>query len=300
MKGWRSVASTAVAVIFLTALASAALFSSHRTEEDIRSELGRLPEHGKSRLKAVLISELGIFLHKKGDMVEAAQELENSLNFDTNRSMKRQIYLYLGKSYESSGRMDRAIAAYEQAAVFDPSNWKRQRDIAQAYENVKLYGKAISYYEKAMVLDRREVEIWFPLGRAFRQAGYYEKAEVHLKKALEMSPDDTDIMRELSLVYEGQGRFLEAALMLEKSVTGDSLDAQWGRLVYLGLLAHNASISDRGMNGLMKKGTPETLHFYSALGHLLEQGATHGPRVSSPDPTLQALLDSFTVFSSTK
>src|SRR4051812_47004961 len=108
----------------------AALFAGPPSEPKIRERLTELPKEGKSRTKALLRSDLGTLLYEQGKMREAAYEFEKALDEDTSRSMKRHIYLYLGKSYESFERPDKAIAAYEQALAYDPKNWRRHRDLA--------------------------------------------------------------------------------------------------------------------------------------------------------------------------
>lgn len=160
----------------------AALFPKHRSLEEVQAKISRLPTGVRSRTRGILTSDLGTLLYRKGDYAEASKAFEESLLNPTRRSLKRHIYRFLGKSYESSGRIDKAIDAYEQAVRYDKSNWRRYRDLGVLYEEMRLTNKAVEMYSQAIKLGPREASLYWNRGRTRRKMSLYEKAEPDLKK----------------------------------------------------------------------------------------------------------------------
>jgi len=121
------------AVLFFCAVpyARSAILPGHDSVEEVQQKISQLSKTGRSRKKAVLYSELGTLLYKEGRMREAAEAYEVALQYKTSRSLRRFIYVYLGKSYESHGRLDKGIAAYEEALALDPKDWRRHRDLGR-------------------------------------------------------------------------------------------------------------------------------------------------------------------------
>jgi tetratricopeptide (TPR) repeat protein len=255
--------------------------------ESLKAKIGSLPEQGREKQKAALYSELGTQLYREGRMPEAAQAFEDALTHDTDRGMRRHIYLYMGKSYESHGRIDKAISAYEQAVISDRRNWRRHRDLAHLYEEAQLFRKAIASYQEALKLDPKDDSLLLALGRTRRKLGLYPEALPFLTQALDDDYHPAAVQEELSLVYQGEGRFEEAALACSKSLTADAAPAAAARLVYLSLLADDAALTKQGFEWLKQlHASPETVRFYENLVEL-----RRSPHPVS-DPKLQALLRS--------
>src|SRR4051812_11626054 len=103
-------------IMGLLLVAASPAFSKDN-EQELREQIAALPAEGKDNLRAILYSDLGNSLYRQGRMPEAAQAFEQSLLAAPGYKLRRHNYLYLGKSYESSGRPDKAIPAYEQAVA---------------------------------------------------------------------------------------------------------------------------------------------------------------------------------------
>jgi len=245
------------------------LFSSAPTEEQLTARLNAIPDGKRRGERLKLLDELGTLLYKKGRMVEASQAFEAALDLDPGRKARKHIYLYLGKSYESSGRIDKAIDAYEKIADLDESNWRRQRDLAVLYEQVMLYRQAIDRYEKAAKLRPREGSLYAAMGRTWRKCNLLERAEADLKTAEDLGYDKVALRCEQSRVYEGEGRFADAASAWSECVGSGSADAAWGKLVYLAMLGGNDALAQAGLARLREmKASEETLAFYNELVRL--------------------------------
>jgi len=241
-------------------------FPKKRTVEQLEEKIAGLPEEGRLKTKATLYSRLGTLLYKEGKFKKAAEAFEVSLTYKTSRTMRKHIYLYLGKSYESYARLDKAISAYEMAAKYDKRNWRRHRDLAVLLEKVKLYHKAIDSYETALSRTRKKPHLHFQLGRTWGKRGIYSKAEEHLLRAKELGQKDQPLYRELSRIYEGQGRFTDAVLAFEKVLGDGSPPKDWAKIIYLSILAGKKTFANQGMDQLRKMQLSEgTLQFYESL-----------------------------------
>src|SRR5581483_12218170 len=88
-----------------TAMADRMMFSRYASVEAIDRRIQALGDR-HSREKAELYSDKGTLLYKLGRMQDAAAAFELALTFNTTRTLRRHIYLYMGKAYESHGRID--------------------------------------------------------------------------------------------------------------------------------------------------------------------------------------------------
>lgn len=260
-------------------LAATPLYAS--SIDAVRAKLEKLSEQGSGRTKATLNSELGSLLYKEGRMKEAAQAFEAALQHDTTRKMRRYIYLYMGKSYESSSRIDKAIPAYELALRYDKKNWRRHRDLGLLYEQAELYRQALASYEVALKRNPKEAGLFLAMGRTWRKLGLYSEAEPWLRQAENAGHRVDQVQEELSLLYEGQGRFGEAATECSKNVSADSTIEKKARLVYLAALAGDSALIKQGK--LLLAGAPrETILFYENLVELLRLPSESNGSNTSP------------------
>lgn len=270
-------------------------FFSENTIEEIQAKLKRLPEQGRHKTKAILYTELGMRFYRQGRYPEAVQAFDNALINKTTKAMRRQIYVYLGKSHQSMSRLDKAIQAYEQAVQLDRKDWRWHRDLGLLYAKTQLYRKAIDSFETALKLDRKEeASLYFELGRVWRQMGLYKKGEPHLKKALAKGHERGLVYRELSYLFEGQGRLEEAkqswATVLEPNASTEDV----ARLIYLSVLAGDKSTASAGYRQLkaMNPGK-DTLQFYD---NLVESQTVSTDQILSLDfasAPLRILIDSY-------
>ncbi|MBV9079568.1 MAG: tetratricopeptide repeat protein [Elusimicrobia bacterium] len=285
-------------MIVLTLLVSPVYATPQFTRLDnidaIQARLKSLGEGKRLRLRAKLETDLATLLYKSGKMEDAAAAYETALTLPTTKKMRRHIYLYMGKSYESSGRIDKAISAYEQALDYDPKNWRRHRDLAGLYEQAKLYHKAREEYSSARVLNPREPSVWFVSGRTYREMGLFKEAEPFLSKALDLGHDEHAVHRELSFVDEGRGRFA-TALNEWRQGAGDSADpADIARGIYLSVLSSDLA-SARTELGRLKavSSSKDTVQLYENLIEWPPSGLDALLSSGGKFPELESLVASF-------
>jgi Flp pilus assembly protein TadD len=89
-----------------------------------------------------------------------------------------------GKKALGAGNWSGAIAAFELAALRDPTNADIQNYIGYAYRRLRQMGPAIGHYEKALMLNSRHRSAHEHLGEAYLVLGEPAKAQ-QLLTALE-------------------------------------------------------------------------------------------------------------------
>ncbi len=254
-------------------LLPAAPFVHAMSIDEINRQLAALPASDKSLKRGTLHMEMGRELYSEGRMAEAAAAYEDALKFDTSRPMRRIIYLYLAKSYESSDQEDKAIKAYEEALAHDKKNWRRHRDLALQYEQVGRYDDALTHYKRALHFEPRKTILMMAVARTYREMGLASYALDWLKKAKDANHRESEVDEELSYVYEMQGRYAESAVTWSGFLgAGPAPVDQLCRLVYLGLLANDTALVKKAMKRV--KAAPkskETGVFYENLVQLLTQ-----------------------------
>ena len=82
-----------------------------------------------------------------------------------------------GKQALAANDWNRAIAAFERAALRDPDNADIQNYIGYAYRRQRQLGPAISHYQQALVLNPRHRSAHEHLGEAYLVLGEPAKAE---------------------------------------------------------------------------------------------------------------------------
>jgi tetratricopeptide (TPR) repeat protein len=262
--------------------------------EDARARIAKLPENGALRKKAVLHSDLGTMLYRQAQMEEAAKEFELALTFDTTRSLRRHITLFMGKSYESSGRLDKAISAYEEALTYDPHNWRRSRDLGGLYEQAKLYRKARDMYAQARELNPREPSLYFVTARVTRKMGLYKEAEPFLAQAKKLGHDDNAIHREKSIIFEHRGRPGDALAEWKKGAGDSEAPEDIARLIYLSVLGNDHDGAAAALERLKHAGaSPETVQLYENLVQLPPSGLETLLSSRGKYPEIEALVGSF-------
>lgn len=229
----------------------------------------------------------GIGFYKEGKYEEAVRSFNSLLVEGPSRSERRVIYLYMGKSYESQGRLDKAIAAYEEAVIYDKKNWRRHRDLGGLYEKSDLPWKALGCYKKANKLNPKETSLFLSLGRCWRKLGLYSDALPWLEKGLAAGDGGPLIQAEFSALFEGQGRFAEAALAASKS------DDQGTRLIYLAILGNSPDLIKEGRARLARSGvSKETRQAYENLVQLAQLSPDEILAGKTSHSALQAILES--------
>jgi tetratricopeptide (TPR) repeat protein len=114
-----------------------------------------------------------------------------------------------GKKALSAANWNGAIAAFELAALRDPTNADIQNNIGYAYRRLRQIGPAIGHYQKALMLNSRHRSAHEHLGEAYLVLGEPAKAQ-QLLEALE----------NLCLLPCEESNDLKRAIVAYKTLTG--------------------------------------------------------------------------------
>ena len=124
----------------------------------------------------------------------------------------------LANILRDEGRLDEAIAHYEQALRIKP-------DLAEAEDNLgvalTLAGRrfeAIRHYEAALRLMPDMPEVHDNLGLTLANLGRFDEAIAHYEKALQSMPDSAEVHNNLGLALAGVGRWQDAIGQYEEAL----------------------------------------------------------------------------------
>ncbi len=110
----------------------------------------------------------------------------------------------------NNGRLDEAIAHYEQALVKRPDPEKAQYNLAVAFVAEGKIDKAIEHYRTALEIKPDYVDAHYNLGGAFVRNGQADEAIEEYEKTLELRPNSPDAHNNLGSALLEKGRVVEA------------------------------------------------------------------------------------------
>jgi tetratricopeptide (TPR) repeat protein len=124
-----------------------------------------------------------------------------------------------------SGKLDEAIAAYQQAITLDPKDAYPHNGLGIVYRALGRYDEAIAAYQQAITLDPKDAYPHNGLGIVYRALGRYDEAIAAYQQAITLDPKDAYPHNGLGIVYSDQGRYDEAIAAYQQAITLDPKDA---------------------------------------------------------------------------
>lgn len=234
--------------------AYAALEQDDLAESSYRAVLSLAPENAASRFN------LALMLYKRGDLVGAGQELEQTIR-DAARSRLSErdagrAAAFLGMTEYRRGLLSEAANSFGRAAALHPGNadYRFNKGVAhaKAHENAKaafafrevleiapndaaawfglggsLYlegnrNDAMTAYSKGLAIDSAATAAHFTIGYILFEKGDLAGAEERFRRVIEIGGEDVPRAHvNLGLVYEAKGQLSEAALEYQ---AGDKKD----------------------------------------------------------------------------
>ena len=111
---------------------------------------------------------------------------------------KAQKHNSAGVSLENRGKMEEAIAEFDEAIRLDPKLVLAYYNRAQAYFGLDRYERSIQDYDQAISLDPESVVFYTKKGEAYFALGQYERATQAHKEAIRRDP-------QFALAYYNRG-----------------------------------------------------------------------------------------------
>ncbi len=124
----------------------------------------------------------------------------------------------LGVYLMQQGRLDDAIAHYEQAVRIRPNYFEAHNNMAFALRKAGRLAEAIDHWEQALHTWPNNVEVNNNLGLALLQAGKVQEAIEHFQQALLIKPDAAATHFNLGLALEHVGKTNDAISHYERAL----------------------------------------------------------------------------------
>ncbi|EAQ01104.1 TPR repeat protein [Pseudooceanicola batsensis HTCC2597] len=146
-------------------------------------------------------------LCRRGRFAEAAREAE-ALVAEFPGSLA--LWNLLGGACTESGDLDRAEAAFRQAASVDPAHAGAQYNLGLVLQRAGRLGEARTAYARALRRDPAHVKAQNNIGNVLAGLGRFDQAEAAHRKTLALRPGDADSWSNLGHALREQGRHDEA------------------------------------------------------------------------------------------
>jgi len=197
---------------------------------DVYNATNRLPEATEAYRKAVAAKpdvfesnvNLGILLARQGKNEQAAKYLKAATQLTPGANPDDSMahaWLALGRVEESVNPQE-AIAAYTEAAKFNPKNPEPHLAAASLLEKQGDLDVAGREFQMAAVLDPKSKPAVSGLADVYIKQKRYREAEAALRKLLAIDPGNSNAHIRLSHVLVEEGKTEEAALELQKGQSG--------------------------------------------------------------------------------
>lgn len=187
-------------------------------KDDIENALFHLKKvHADSEYHDKTIVHMALLLHKKGDITEAIDLLNQAIKSAPDNP---DIYLYLGWFYEDDEKLEDARQAISDGLEIDGDNVKLLFRLGVILDKLGLKDQSISSMKSVIELDPENANALNYLGYTYADMGKnLDEAEKLVKAALAIKPDDGYITDSLGWIYYQKGEYERALATMEKAVT---------------------------------------------------------------------------------
>ena len=179
------------------------------------------------------------------------------------------VYLNMAFAQNQAGRVDDAIASYEQAIRLDPGNAETENGVGDFLVTCEKIAQAIPHYRRALEIDPTLFGTRRNLGIALYKIGQPAEAVEQYQLALARKPDDSEMEANLGKALSDLGRQSESIAHLKRALEIDSHNAEAENS--LGLALAGSGRSGEGIAHLEKalKLDPEFAEAHNNLGFAL-------------------------------
>lgn len=134
---------------------------------------------------AVILGNFGVTAGKLGNAPLARQYLEQALQkgFDPATG-----HFYLGIAFAVEGKMDEALAQWNQSLLLDPNSYKTHYNVGLALLKKQRYNDAIASLRRCVQLEPRYAPAYLDWGLALEKQGQKAPARLKFQKALKLDP----------------------------------------------------------------------------------------------------------------
>jgi tetratricopeptide (TPR) repeat protein len=127
------------------------------------------------------------------------------------------LHAALGESYFMSGKIEKAIAEFQQLIDLDPSA-RSYAFMGLCYRQLGRFDEAQKYFQEGLKKDPHSAVCLFNLGYIQERKGNHAEAEKLFQEALRANPQNSDALLELANLRIAASRYAEAAELLRRFV----------------------------------------------------------------------------------
>lgn len=130
----------------------------------------------------------------------------------------KNIYSYIGNSYDAAGYYDEAIDAHSKYIAAYETDYVGFYNRGLAYYHQENYKRAILDFERAAAEDDRDSDIYFKLAQCHDNSGAADEARSFYDKAIEMNPDNAEYYDARAALFAKNGDYKQAIDDSKKSL----------------------------------------------------------------------------------
>ena len=137
----------------------------------------------------------------------AAHEFEQAIRLGVVDYELAEIYTVLGRSYQGTAQLDKAIAAYQKATEVDPNYYKAWVNLGIAHRLTNNLEQAEKSYNQALIIEPNYAELHASLGALHIFENEPEKALQSLSQAISLDPQLAVAHANIAVAYAMLGQF---------------------------------------------------------------------------------------------
>ncbi|MGD0813635.1 MAG: tetratricopeptide repeat protein [Verrucomicrobiota bacterium] len=170
-------------------------------------------------------NNLGDVLFQKGRVDEAIAHFQQTLQINPNF---KGTHYNLATALMERGRVDEAITQYREALRINPGQADAHVNLGNALRQLGSMDEAMAEYQKALQINPDSLAAHNNLGIVLSQKGRTDEAIAQFQWALQIKPDDAQARYNLGLAFFQNGRMDDAISQFQKALQfkPDYLDAR--------------------------------------------------------------------------
>jgi tetratricopeptide (TPR) repeat protein len=130
---------------------------------------------------------------------------------------RTDLHAALGESYFMSGKVEKAIAEFQQLIDLDPSA-RSYAFMGLCYRQLGRFDEARKYFEEGLKKDPHNAACLFNMGYIEERQGNHDAAEKYFQQTLQTNGDQADALLELANLRVTQKRYEEAVELLHRFI----------------------------------------------------------------------------------